>query len=148
MLFLQRKKKVLGIVIHHTNTAKAGSTVRVLEERGFSTNFEVDRDGKVYMYADPALWEAQAKGSGANAETVSIDVTHVGTTQEFTPQQIKALNALVHELGVKFGFPIVLAPDNVTKNWSEWKGKGYTLFRHRNFRPTQCPENLPMQQLV
>jgi hypothetical protein len=148
MLFLKRRKKIQGIVIHHTNTSKAGSTVRVLEERGFSTNFEVDRDGKVYEYADPSLWEAQATGGGANAETIGIDVTHVGITQEFTPQQMVALNKLVHELADRFGFPVKIAPDNDRRKWNEWKGSGYTVFRHRNFVNTACPANIPMEKLA
>lgn len=147
MVYLKRKKKIEGIVIHHTNTAKANSTVRVLEERGFSTNYEVDRDGKVYEYADPAIWEAQATGGGANAETVGIDVTHVGLKQEFTQAQIESLNSLVHQLADKFGFQVKIAPDNDRRKWNEWKGSGYTVFRHRNFVATACPANLPMEKL-
>lgn len=148
MIFSKRTKKIQGIVIHHTNTGSANSTVRVLEDRGFSTNYEVDRDGKVYEYADPALWEAAATGSGANGETLAIDVTHVGTTQEFTPKQIESLRNLVHELADRFGFPVKVAPDNDRRDWKDWKGKGYTVFRHRNFKPTACPANLPMEKLA
>jgi hypothetical protein len=147
MVYLKRRKKIQGIVIHHTNTSKANSTVRVLEERGFSTNYEVDRNGKVYEYADPALWEAQATGGGANAETCAIDVTHVGLTQEFTPKQIEALNNLVHKLADRFDFPVKIAPDNDRRKWNDWKGSGYTVFRHRNFVNTACPANLPMEKL-
>ncbi|NDB19169.1 MAG: N-acetylmuramoyl-L-alanine amidase, partial [Actinobacteria bacterium] len=115
--------------------------------RGYSTNFEVDRDGKIYEYADPAMWEAQATGGGANSHTIGIDVTHYGN-QEFTQPQMDSLRKLVHALADRFKFPVVVAPDNDRREWKNWKGSGFTVFRHRNFLNTECPSTLPMEKLA
>lgn len=147
MKFLPRTKKIQGIVVHHTHTATAEATKRVLEKRGFSTNFEVDKKGHITMYADPTKWEAQATGGGANAHTIGIDVTHVGLSEPFPPAQMQALRALIHKLAQTYGFPVKVAPDGQRGKWVDWAGKGYTVFRHRNFVNTACPANLPLEEV-
>jgi hypothetical protein len=148
--FLKRTKPIAGIVIHHTHTGSAASTVSVLEQRGFSTNYEVDQAGVVREYADPELYEAQATGGGANAHTIGIDLTHIGE-QPFPQAQIDATKALLAHLAQRFKFKLKLAPDEGgKKTWKEWQatGQGYTLFRHRNFANTRCPANAPMELFV
>lgn len=147
MPFSKRTKKIKGIVIHHTHTKSASQTKRVLEARELSTNYEVDRDGIIHEYADPAQWVAWATGANANEHTAAIDVTHFGFTEEFTPKQMESLRSLVHYLAKRFNFPVVIAPDGKRGKWSDWEGKGYTVFRHRNFVNTGCPANLPMEKL-
>lgn len=144
--FEKRTKPILGIVIHHTHTGSAASTVSVLEQRGFSTNYEVDQDGVVYEYADPELYEAQATGGGANATTIGIDLTHIGT-KEFPQAQIDATKALLTHLAQRFNIKLKLAPDEGPHLWKDWvaTGQNYTLFRHRNFAKTSCPANAPME---
>ena len=148
MKFLPRAKKIKGIVVHHTHTASASSTKSVLEDRGFSTNFEVDQKGNIYMYADPAKWEAQATGGGANAHTIGIDVTHVGLTAKFPDVQVAALRSLIHQLANTYGFKVAVAPDGQRGKWADWVDKGYTVFRHRNFVNTACPANLPLEKVA
>ena len=148
MKFQPRRSPIRGIVVHHTHTASPKATVRVLEQRGFSTNFEVDQAGNVYQYADPAKWEAQATGGGANANTISIDVTHVGLSAPFPPAQIAALRALIHQLARQYGFAVKVAPDGVRQKWAQWAPTGATVFRHRNFVATACPANLPLEQVA
>jgi hypothetical protein len=152
MKFLPRSKAPRGVVIHHTHTANPKSTVRVLEQRGFSTNFEVDQAGRVYQYADPSTWEAQATGGGANAHTIGIDVTHVGLTAPFPPEQVAAVRALVHFLASRFGFPVRLAPDGQSYKWRELQSlngaAAPTVYRHRNFVNTGCPANFPLEALA
>ena len=142
------RKDIKGIVIHHTHTKSANSTFNVLKQRGLSTNYEVEKDGTIYEYVPPerAAW---ATGGLANEHTIGIDVTHVGG-KPWPPEQIRALAALVNELASKYGFQLKLAPDKGPMKWNEWQkeGENYTLFRHRNFVATGCPENLPMDQLL
>lgn len=148
MVFARRKKKVQGIVIHFTLTSSPKATVRVLEHRQLSTSYEVDRNGNIYEYADPAQWYAHATGAGANAETVAIDVTHPYESAQFSEKQIEATRNLVQQLADRFNLKLVLAPDNDRRDWSGWKGKGYTLFRHRNFVNKSCPGKFPMERLL
>jgi len=144
-----RPGKIEGIVIHHTHTNNPKSTLSVLTQRGFSTNYEVDQEGNVYEYLDPSQYKALATGGGANEHTLAIDVTHVGN-DAFPPAQIQALKKLINDLANKYGFELKLAPDQGPMKWNEWKatGENYTLFRHRNFVATGCPMNLPMEELV
>lgn len=144
-----RSGKIEGIVIHHTHTRSAKSTLSVLLQRNFSTNYEVDQQGNVYEYLNPDQYKAIATGGGANEHTVAIDVTHFGN-EPFPDIQIQALKKLVNDLSKKYGFQLKLAPDLGPKNWNEWQksGKKYTLFRHRNFVATGCPMNLPMEKLL
>lgn len=141
-----RNNKVEGIVIHHTVTGNAKTTLRVLEQRGYSTNFEIDQSGKIYQYIDPATEYAIATGNGANKHTVAIDIT-TGNSK-WPPEQVEAARTLIYSLAQKFGFEVKLAPDQGPYDWNTWKGKGFTLFRHRNFAPTACPTSFPMEQIA
>lgn len=146
MNFSKRTKPIRGIVIHYTLTCSAKSTKSVLEQRGFSTNYEVDQEGKVYQYLDPDTQVAWATGGLANEHTIGIDVTYCDK-KPFTPVQMEALRNLVLSLADRYGFPIVVAPDKVKQKWPEWEGKGFTLFRHRNFVATGCPGDFPLEQI-
>jgi len=141
-----RNTKVEGIVIHHTVTNSAQSTLRVLEKRGYSTNFEVDQSGKIYQYIDPTSEYAIATGGGANKHTVAIDITTGDSS--WPAAQIESAKALIYSLAQKFGFEVVPAPDKGPYSWDSWKNKGFTLFRHRNFAATACPTNFPIDQIA
>lgn len=147
LAFLARSAKVEGIVVHHSDTASAPDTQRVLAQRGYSTNYEVDQAGNVYCYGDPASQEAQASSAGFNAHTAAIDLTHYGS-QEFAPAQVAAMQQLCRWLARRFGFGLRLAPADVTQEWVNWQGSGYTLFRHSNCHPTACPGGAPMELFV
>lgn len=145
--------KVEGIVIHHTATKSAKSTLSVLLQRGYSTNYEVDQEGNVYEYLDPSQYKALATGGNANEHTIGIDIT---TGDYSWPEaQVNATKELVHYLAKKYGIEeIKLAPDIGPKDWKDWQqlmkqeGQKYTLFRHRNFVPTSCPASFPMEKIV
>lgn len=137
--------KIEGIVIHHTATNDPKITLAVLKERGFSTNYEVDQKGNIYEYLDPDKFIAIASNT-ANNNTLAIDVTTGDGS--WPPAQKQALTNLVKKLADKYKFKISIAPDKVTKNWSDWKKEGkYTLFRHRNFHATECPSSLPLESI-
>ena len=147
----KRTQPIRGIVIHYTLTKSAKQTKAVLEKRGFSTNYEVDQDGKIYEYLDPATRVAWATGGGANAQTIGIDVTRPYSqhaSPDYPPMQMIALRSLVRYLAKRFDFPIVVAPDGIKQRWGAWKGKGYTVFRHRNFVATACPGKLPIEKVA
>lgn len=149
----RRTNKIVGIVIHITETFTAKKTEAVLRDRGLSTNYEVDQQGNIYEYIDPEQYVSWATGANANEHTIGIDVTNPGKygtpkNPPFTDQQINSLKNLVEYLANKFGFELKLAPDVGPYNWSYWKDKGFTLFRHRNFVNKSCPSHLPMEKLI
>lgn len=148
-----RKDKIVGIVIHITETFSNKSTIDVLRRRGLSTNYEVDQEGNVYEYVDPDKYVSWATGANANEHTIGIDVTNPGKygspkNPPFPEVQINALTQLVQYLANKYGFELKLAPDIGPFNWKYWKDKGFTLFRHRNFVNKSCPSHLPMERLL
>lgn len=146
----ERTKPIKGVVIHHTagNTPSATFATLKYSKSPKSTNYEVDKDGTIYEYipADRVSW---ATGGGANEHTIGIDLTHLSGAK-WPPAQIDAVRRLVQALAKKYNFGLVVAPDKGPMRWPEWQkeGGGYTLFRHRNFVNTGCPENFPMDQLT
>ena len=138
---------VKGIVIHVTMTRSPASTVRVLEGRGLSTDFEVDKAGRVYQYnRDLAGRFSQATGAGANRHVIAIDLTN-SASGPWPDAQVQATRDLVHQLARQFGFAVRLAPDGVRKPWREWVD-GSTVFRHRNFVAKSCPGTFPFDALA
>jgi hypothetical protein len=148
MKFPKRSNKIRGIVIHHTVTGSAKSTQYVLEKRGLSTNYEVDQKGNIYEYNSPDNGFAQATGGNANRWLVAIDVTHLSGAP-WPAAQVEATRQLVQWLAGRYNIALKLAPDGVRNRWDEgWAERDFTLFRHRNFVNTTCPEDFPMEQLL
>lgn len=140
--------KVKGIVIHVTETSSPKATVRVLEDRGLSTDFEIDAKGQIFQYnPDLAKQFSQATGAHSNRHVVAIDLTYI-PGNPWPEAQVAAARDLVQWLASEFGFPLVLAPDKDRRDWEGWDGQGYTLFRHRNFVAKECPANFPMQAML
>lgn len=148
MKFPKRSNKIRGIVLHHTVTSSAKSTQYVLEKRGLSTNYEVDQKGNIYEYRSPDDGFAQATGGNANRWLVAIDVTHM-SGDPWPTAQVEATRKLVQWLAGRYGLRLKLAPDGVRHKWDEgWADADFTLFRHRNFANTSCPEDFPMSKLL
>ena len=140
------------IVVHHSETRSATSTQQVLRARGLSTHFEVEKDGTVYRYLNPATCVAWHCGGGINSRSIGIDVTHMGAGADFPEVQVQALRSLVQYLCGEFGIPLVVAPDG-------WKAErdshnraqlipGVGVYRHRNLAATICPAGLPLEQVA
>lgn len=142
----RREQKPAGIVIHHTATNDPQTTLSVLGQRGYSTNYEVDKKGNIYQYINPDEGYAIATGEGANKYTVAIDVTTGNGS--WSPEQVESVKILANSIAQKYGFQLKLAPDQGPADWNFWKTKGFTLFRHRNFVATQCPSTFPMDQIA
>lgn len=143
--FNKRTQAIRAIVIHHTVTGNAKGTERVLEQRGFSTHFEVSRDGQVIRYMDPDKYAVLAS-NWANDRTIAIDLTHLaGAT--WPEVQVAATARLVADLVAKYRLPTGVAPDGIRfNNWAEVPGR-VGILRHRNVHDTECPQDFPMQRL-
>lgn len=133
------------IVIHYSYTHSPLSTVKVLNNKGLSTHFEVDQQGTIHKYVDPKD-RYTLHGKHFNRHSIGIDVTSTGS---FSAAQIAATRKLVTYLCHRFGIPQVVAPDGVKfKSLAQITNAGYGILRHRNLRPTACPGNFPMDVLA
>jgi hypothetical protein len=142
----RRTKPVKGIVIHWTNTETPNETVRILKARKLATAFEVDQQGRTYQYINPATHYTDSTGNGSNDSTIAIDLTHV-PGEPWSTEQVKGTIDLIKSLADSFNIPIKVAPDGQVKSWASWDALGYTVFRHRNFKPTDCPGDFPLEIL-
>lgn len=140
-----RKLPIRGIAIHHTATSTPASTRAALRSSGYATVFEVDQAGNVYQYVDPARWYTITTQQ-CNDETIGIDLTH-RSGAPWPEVQVEAARALVHFLAARFGLTVKVLPD-IKTTWKEARAQGYTVVRHRNFHPTACPEDFPMERLA
>lgn len=136
-----RVRAIEGVVVHHSCTATAAGTAKVLESRGLSTNYEVDRDGQVIEYGDPTVKVAWHCGGGVNGRSIGIDATHM-SGKPWPEAQSAAVAQLLAWLCKIYGLPAVTAPDqslgkgNLSPAWG--------IYRHRNLAATACPEDLPL----
>ena len=136
-----RVRGIEAVVVHHSCTATAAGTAKVLESRGLSTNFEVDRDGQAIEYGDPTVKVAWHCGGGVNGRSIGIDATHM-SGKPWPEVQSAAVAQLLAWLCKIYGLPAVTAPDqslgkgNLSPAWG--------VYRHRNLAATACPEDLPL----
>ena len=141
----QRLNAIEGAVFHYTLT-KRETTADVLRARGFATIYLVCRNGDIFEFVNPDKFYTETTGGGANRFTVGIDLEHfVG--QDWPEDQIYASAGLLAYLSDKNKFKIAVAPDGEIADYSEWKKLGYTVFRHRNFLPTECPGDFPLEKV-
>lgn len=133
------------IVIHHSATGSAEATRRVLTKAGKSTHFEVEKDGTILRYLDPQTTVAEQAG-WINGASIGIDVTHI-TNAAFTEAQVAATARLVAALCAEFNIPRVVAPDGVRWDSAAKIPGAIGVLRHRNARPTECPQDFPMARL-
>lgn len=126
---LPKRKATHGVVIHHTCTATPKRTRSVLKSQGYSTHFEIDRDGHVYQYAK--LDRQCCHCSGANWHCVGVDLTHPAGA-EWPQVQLDVAAELFHWLAEKLGIPWVLYEDFPRGFWY-----------HRALCNTVCPQNFP-----
>lgn len=139
------------IVVHHSETTSADSTLRILRGRGLSTHFEVERDGTIRRYLDPSVAVAWHCGGGVNSRSIGFDVTHHGD-QDFPAVQVQAVGKLLASLAAQFGIPLTSPPDG-------WRAErdahnravlpaGVGVYRHRNIGNTVCPADFPLEQAI
>lgn len=142
--YSERLLPIKFIVLHHTVTRSAAQTARVLGARGFSTHFEVDREGSIVRYLDPAKYVAWAS-NWANARCIAIDITHM-TGEPFPEVQIAAVAALVDELCATYGIAQKSAPLGAMYADRKQVPVGIGLLRHSNVHATECPNGFPIER--
>lgn len=121
------------IVVHHTCTANSDKTRKHLKSNGFSTHFEVEKDGHIYQYMETNL-KANHCGS-SNTHAIGVDVTHMKDAK-FPEEQVKAVRWLVRKLCKENGIPLELH--------MELSG----IYPHKAIGSTVCPQDFPMEELV
>ena len=128
----KRKCECVGICIHHTATSSSKRTRSALIKKGYSTHFEIEKNGNILRYRDEQ-YVCQHCGS-SNAKLISIDLTHP-TGSEFTKAQMSSLNELLKYLCDKWNIPF-----EIHETLSG-------IYPHRALSNTQCPDNLPMDEI-
>ena len=97
------------IIVIHTGGATPPSTASTLNKNGYSTNFEVDLEGRIYMYLDPSEWATwHAGNTPVNQHSIGIDISGNG---RWTSTQVASTKDLVSALSSKYDIPQVVAPD-------------------------------------
>ena len=141
----RRKGQPQFIVLHHTHTATAADTRRVLTGKGLSTHYEIEQDGSVYEYFDPASIVTYHAGK-FNGLSIGIDATHVHRAP-WPEIQVKATHNLIKRLLDRFGLPVKVAPEGMRFATPEAVvASGYTVIRHNNVRNTICPDGFPLDE--
>ena len=173
--FGERRKRPLpqSIVYHMTGApAKWQGTVRVLNDRGVSTHYEIDRKGIVYEYLDPSEIIAYHAGKGNNTLSIGIDLSHNPRVREnsWPEKQIKAAKMLTAYLCKRFSITPSVAPprcgptttrqgwptgysqegdcERSKKKVPQLIKEGYTLLRHNNCASRPCPLDFPIHLMV
>lgn len=129
----KRKCECVGICIHHTATSSSKKTRSALIKKGYSTHFEIEKNGNILRYRDEQ-YICQHCGS-SNMKLISIDITHL-TGAEFSPEQIKSAKELVEYLCHKWNIPL-----EIHETLSG-------IYPHRALGNTKCPDNFDMNWLV
>ena len=113
LLHSKRRKPPSFIVIHHTTTSSPPKTLNTWPPRGTreaSTHYEIDKDGTIYQYLDPATkvaWHTAMKG--VNGNSIGIDLTGNFYKKEAPSEndpQIRSTRALITSLSSQFGLPM------------------------------------------
>lgn len=129
----RRRKAPTMIVIHHTCTRSPADTRRVLKKKGYSTHFEVDKDGEIYKYADEM--DICNHCGSCNCYAIGIDITHMSSA-DFSDKQFWAVCSLIDYLCEKW---------NIAR---EVHDKLDGIYTHRAVRDTVCPQNFPVDKLA
>lgn len=136
---LPRRKDIpTAIVIHHTCTQSPKKTRSVLKSKRYSTHYEVDRDGTIYQYADPARVASHCKA--ANACAIGIDATHMEGA-EFPTVQVESVCRLVRCLCAKYNI------SRIVKEKHDADHAIMGIYPHRALGVTKCPDNFPMERI-
>lgn len=149
--FGRRNKKPTIIVLHHTVTRSWQQTLRAFQSknRTASTHYEIEKDGTIYQYLDPATQTAW-HCVGRNFESIGIDLTHM-TGEPFDEAQIRALVLLLRHLSAQFGIELVYDSGRFYLNGTPKKDlplRGGTVYGHGQLSPTQCPDGLDIESIV
>ena len=129
---LKSLKNPTAIVIHHTCTTSPSRTRSTLKKSGYSTHFEIDKDGTVYQYAE--LTDQCSHCGSANCHCIGIDITHMKDAK-FTDAQIESCKKLVEWLCARLDIPQVVH--------TELSG----IYPHKALACTACPQDFPMEEL-
>ena len=108
--FDARAERVAEGVVHATITDSWRDTERVLLQAGNSTHFEVDPNGTMIQYGDPAT-QAARHAQNDNAYSIGIDLTGpIASIGGFTPVQLDVVADLIKILSAYFQIPLLTKP--------------------------------------
>lgn len=130
---LKRRAQTLGVVVHHTCTATPERTRKALLAQGYSTHFEIDRDGHIYQYAE--LDRKCNHCGGNNHRYIGVDLTHPAGAP-WPAAQIDAARVLFRWLAAKYDLP-----------WVYYDDPPSGFRSHRSACVTECPQDFPYWEI-
>ena len=163
------------IVIHKGTSGSPTKTISTWASAnrtdGASSNFEVARDGTIYVIIPPQFSSQHAGYTAINRNSIGIDLEHGGGKLAGTPAQIDATRLLVNMLSNKYGISRTVAPGNVRYSrqlakaleeqgktldnkkfgevlYNHFMNLGIGIIRHRNVSYSKsCPQDFPVERL-
>ena len=154
------------LIILHTGTSRPSKTIGTFLSRGTSSNFEVGKDGTIYMYVPDELATAHSGYTNINNISIGVDIAKSpsGDDGPYPQDQVLATRNLVQSLCSKYGIPDVVAPDK--RFYEDFKSKyrygsekagaamaeyfidqGIGIIYHRNILNKSCPGGFPVEAL-
>ena len=97
----ERRKRLTGIIMHHTAGGSAESSIEHLRKIGLSYQYIVERDGQIYKLvpisgrAFHAGVSTGKYGKDVNSQTVGISYANLGDGETYPSVQIQAAHELV-----------------------------------------------------
>lgn len=132
-----RRKGKPRFIVLHSGAASPEQTLCTLAKRGYSTHYEIAKDGTTYEYFPPTYYTSHC-GGGYNGRGIGIDFS--GAARFQTGAQYRAAKILINKLCAKFGIPRVAAttvsqkkgarPDAWFKNPGEVMKLGIGVIAH------------------
>lgn len=130
---LKKRRLTDGVAVHHTCTDTPKATRRALQNKSCSTHFEIDRDGKIFQYAE---LDRQCAHCGSNNHRyIGVDLTHPAGA-EWPRAQIDAARVLFRWLAAKYDLPWV---------YYDEPPRGFRA--HRSVGNTECPQDFPYWEI-
>lgn len=128
-----RSHKPTAVVVHHTCTASPEKTRSALKKKGFSTHFEIDKDGTIYQYVD--VMQVAGHCGSSNVYAIGIDITHIKDAK-WTDAQYASAKWLADYLHEKYGIKKVVNE----------KLEGF--WPHKALGNTACPQDFDLHRMV
>jgi N-acetyl-anhydromuramyl-L-alanine amidase AmpD len=145
--FQNRKDKIKKIIVHHSAGSKGTwqETYNILKQRRLGTHFEIDKEGLVVQYIDPALYMTWHAGK-FNSDSIGIDMS--GPSPKMTDVQIRNTVDLILFLTSMFDIPFNIEDykliSNVSKDAPNEEFQPYFdlagVFAHRHLTTSGKPD--------
>ncbi|MEM1577610.1 MAG: peptidoglycan recognition family protein [Candidatus Pacearchaeota archaeon] len=119
------KREIKYIIFHHTGGNSIQGALQNFKDKGLSSHYIIDKDGKIYYIIDEKYIAYHAKDY--NDVSIGIEIVNSGC-EEFTPEQYNSLKKLVNDINGRYKNLQILGHFEINQhkwdpspifNWSE-----------------------------